>query len=158
MRRLKAVGVVGMLLFSVARPVSAGNGLPWFYFLGKLKIGPYPSHRICADHDGSCHNEHGPKCLPNPVGNNCAPVGPGFGVFGDTSDWPACLNDGRCVDLCSNDCVSEGYARGFYYIVVGPDRTLSLAGPFSKHACMQQSEECLAIGGISNTEGSSGGP
>jgi hypothetical protein len=96
--------------------------------------------------------------LGNPVGNNCAVIGPGFGVFGDTKDWPACLTDGRCTDLCSNDCVSEGFVKGYYFVIVKPDGTLSLAGPFSKKACMQQSDECLSIGAIGNTEGSKGGP
>ena len=123
----------------------AGNGLPWFYFLGNLKIGPFPSQRLCKDDLGSCHKEHGPLCLPHPNDKNCAPVGPGFGVING-------------VDLCSNDCVSEGYPKGFYFVVVAPDGALSLAGPYSKRACMNLSDECLSIGAIANTEGSKGGP
>jgi hypothetical protein len=143
---LVAVEAVGMVLFALARPVIAGsNGLPWYYFLGNLKIGPFPSQRLCRDDLGSCHHEHGPKCLPNPTGDNCKGIGSGFGVING-------------VDLCSNDCISEGYAKGFYFVVVEPDGKLSLAGPYSKRACMQQSDECLSVGAIANTEGSRGGP
>jgi hypothetical protein len=143
---LVAVGAVGMVLFALARPVFAGsNGLPWYYFLGNLRIGPFPSQRLCKDDLGSCHYEHGPKCLLSPTGDNCKAVGPGFGVING-------------VDLCSNDCISEGYARGFYFVIVARDGELSLAGPYSKRACMQQSAECLSIGAIPNTEGSRGGP
>jgi hypothetical protein len=128
------VEVVGMVLLAVARPVFAGsNRLPWYYFLGNLKIGPFPSQRMCRDDLGSCHQEHGPKCLTNPVGDNCKGIGPGFGVING-------------LDLCSNDCVSEGYAKGFYFVVVERDGKLSLAGPYSKHPCEQLSDECLSIG------------
>ena len=143
---LVAVGAVGMALFALARPVFAGsNGLPWYYFLGNLRIGPFPSQRLCKDDLGSCHYEHGPKCLLRPTGENCKAIGPGFGVING-------------VDLCSNDCISEGYARGFYFVIVARDGELSLAGPYSKRACMQQSDECLSIGAIPNTEGSRSGP
>ena len=152
-----AVLVTAMALQLMAGVSYAGNGLPWFYFLGNLKIGPFPSQRLCKDDDGSCHFEHGPGCLIHD-GKACAPIGPGFGVFGDTTDWPACLQDGRCEDLCSADCVSEGYPKGFYYVVVAPDGALSLAGPYSKRVCMKLSDECLSIGAIPNTEGSRGGP
>src|SRR5216684_392241 len=153
--------VVSLGLLSVAAGVGvcqAGNGLPWFYFLGSLKIGPFPSQRICRDDLGSCHYEHGPKCLPHPVGANCAPTGPGFGVFGDIINYPACLTTGMCTDLCSIDCVSEGYVRGYYFVVVNADGTLALAGPYSKRTCERLSDECLSIGALPNTEGSKGGP
>ncbi len=146
------------LMLFTAGACQAGNGLPWFYFLGNLKIGPFPSQRLCKDDDGSCHCEHGPRCLHSPVGNNCACIGPGFGVFGDLTNYPACLTTGACTDLCSNDCSADGYPKGYYFIIVAPDGTLSLAGPFSKKACMQQSDECLSIGALPNTEGSRGGP
>ncbi len=123
----------------------AGNGIPWWYFLGNLKIGPFPSQRLCRDDLGSCHSEHGPKCLPSPTGTNCAPIGPGFGVING-------------VDLCSNDCVAEGYLKGYYFVVVNADGSLSLAGPYSKRACERLSDECLSIGALPNTEGSRGGP
>src|SRR6266852_6610832 len=79
---LVAAGAVGMVLFALARPVFAGsNGLPWYYFLGNLRIGPFPSQRLCKDDLGSCHYEHGPKCLLRPTGDNCKAIGPGFGVI-----------------------------------------------------------------------------
>src|SRR5713226_3324271 len=125
---LVAAGAVGMVLFALARPVFAGsNGLPWSYFLGNLRIGPFPSQRLCKDDLGSCHYEHGPKCLLSPAGDNCKAIGAGFGVING-------------VDLCSTDCISEGYARGFYFVIVARDGELSLAGPYSKRACMQQSD------------------
>ena len=140
-----AVEAVGIVL-AFARPVLAGsNGLVWYYFLGNLKVGPFPSQRLCRDDLGSCHQEHGPKCLTNPTGDDCKGIGSGFGVING-------------VDLCSDDCISEGYSKGFYFVVVAPDGKLSLAGPYSKRACMQQSDECLPIGAIANTEGSRGGP
>ncbi len=138
--------VVSLGLLSVAAGVcQAGNGLPWFYFLGNLKIGPFPSPRLCRDDLGSCHYEHGPKCLPNPTGTNCAPIGPGFGVING-------------IDLCSNDCVSEGFVKGYYFVVVNADGSLSLSGPYSKKTCERLSDECLSIGALPNTEGSKGGP
>ena len=148
LRALALICVSAIALWLVTgafNPAYAGNGLPWFYFLGNLKVGPFPSQRLCKDDLGSCHFEHGPNCLPNPSNQTCKGIGPGFGVING-------------IDLCSNDCVSYGYPKGFYFVVVAPDGDLSLAGPYSKGACMKLSDECLSIGAIPNTEGSKGGP
>jgi hypothetical protein len=112
--------------------ITPPNGQP------KILIGPYTTLSICRDWLGSCLYEHGPNCLDDPTDANCAGVGPGFGG-----------------SACSPDCFMLGERWGYYYI----DYTdWSLVGPFSLRQCKERSDECFAVGDISNSEGSKGGP
>lgn len=144
-RRLVTIIFVVFLLSGLLCNVANAGGNYFFTYCGAdgkcLDVGNYPSLRICRDWLGSLGCEHGPRCLADPTGNNCACVGPGVA---DTAGGKV-----------SNDCYTLGFKRGWYHIMPG---TETLIRENNMGACKAVSDECFAIGGIPNTEGSKNGP